>query len=401
MSEFTENYRTRIEQLTLYAIGLMEGRNGKEILEKYKILETKFLPGDILALFDILFERNYKLEDIKTASNKLFNILFKTLSEYKRNDYKRNSILHLLAKDNSGIKKHLTAIRKDIRLINKLFDQVTLSRLKEDIKKIEKFTGHYVVMENVVFPEIERNWNNHQCLKLMWSFHDDIRKNIKNTLEILEAEPFDLKLFNQTVSKVYFTISTIIFREEHVLFPILAETLNEDLFNKMANQLHEFELLFADVQKALKKQKVTFRSAGILIHKNLVSLSAGELTPDQVELIFNHLPVDVTYVDENNRVKYFSTPSHRIFPRTTGIIGRRVQDCHPHESVDVVNRIVESFRSGEKDDATFWIRMGGNFILIRYFAVRDKDGIYKGVLEVSQNISGIQEITGERRLLDW
>lgn len=130
-------------------------------------------------------------------------------------------------------------------------------------------------------------------------------------------------------------------------------------------------------------------------------LATGELTLEQIDLVFSHLPVDITFVDENNRVKYFSLPKHRIFPRTTGIINRRVQDCHPHESVEIVNKIVDSFRSGEKDEASFWIRMGEKFVLIRYFAVRDKEGNYRGVLEVSQEISGIQGITGERRLLDW
>ena len=101
------------------------------------------------------------------------------------------------------------------------------------------------------------------------------------------------------------------------------------------------------------------------------------------------------------RFGIFSTPKDRIFPRTVGIIGRTVLDCHPHESADVVGRIVESFKSGEKDDASFWLQMGPEFILIRYFAVRDPEGIYKGVLEVSQEISDLKKLEGERRLLDW
>ncbi|MEN8157618.1 MAG: PAS domain-containing protein [Bacteroidota bacterium] len=107
------------------------------------------------------------------------------------------------------------------------------------------------------------------------------------------------------------------------------------------------------------------------------------------------------YTVKENRVKYFSSPKERIFPRTVGIIGRKVQDCHPHESVDVVNRIIEAFRTGEKDDASFWIRMGPKFVLIQYFAVRDKNNNYKGVLEVSQEISEIRNLSGERKLLDW
>ena len=400
MSEFSTHHEYRTDQLTNYAIGLIEGQKGLELLDKYNISETLFQPVDILVLFDNLFDRNYDMEAIKTASNKLFNILFKTLSAHRRTNYTRNSVLYLLTKDNSGVKEHLASARKCIRDLNRSVSQETITQLIEDFKRVERFTIHYTVMENVVFPEIERNWEKHQCLKLMWSFHDDIRRNIKKTLEILIHQPFNLKAFNETVSKVYFNISTIIFREEHVLFPILSDTFNEEIFREMGRQLQDFDLLYADVKKVLKLKGYA-QEKSTSFSENLIRLSTGELTPEQAELIFNHLPVDLTFVDENNRVKYFSEPGHRIFPRTTGIINRRVQDCHPHESVDVVEKIVESFRNGEKDDASFWIRMRDKYVLIRYFAVRDKAGNYKGVLEVSQEISGIQSITGERRLLDW
>ncbi|MBP6872962.1 MAG: DUF438 domain-containing protein [Bacteroidales bacterium] len=398
MSEFSRNQASRADQLVGYVIGLIEGRKGTGLLEQYKVLETDFRPGDILILFDNLFEKKYPMEGIKSASNKLFNILFKTLSPYRRNDYPRNSFLWILQKDNAGIKKILGKARNDIKKINSDADLLALSRLEATFRGAEKFLEHYVVMENIVFPEIEKQWKNHQCLKLMWSFHDDIRRNLHATCEILRAAPFNLKQFNETVSKVYFNISTIVFREEHVLFPILHESFGDELFVKMGDQLREFDLAYADVRKIKASGQMPEERS---FTGDMVRLATGELTPDQIDLIFNHLPVDITFVDENNRVKYFSSPKHRIFPRTASVINRRVQDCHPHESVHIVNKIVDSFRSGEKDDAAFWIRMKDKFVLIRYFAVRDKEGNYRGVLEVSQEISGIQAITGERRLLDW
>jgi DUF438 domain-containing protein len=400
MSEFTDNHIKRTDQLTGYTTGLIEGQKGLDLLERYKIIETIFLPQDILALFDNLFARNLPIEKIKTASNKLFNILFKSLSERKQIKYPHNSILDLLVKDNAGVRIQLSATRRTIRKINQEYSPEILSALSEEFTVVERFTSHYTVMENIVFPEIERNWEKHQCLKLMWSFHDDIRRNISKTMEILRTEPFNIRLFNETISKVYFNISTIIFREEHVLFPILHETFSDEAFEIMKSQLEDFRLAFTDVHSSKKKDSQK-KTAGILDQGKLVILNTGELDIEQIELIFNHLPVDITFVDEHNRVKYFSTPQHRIFPRTTGIINRLVQNCHPHESVHVVNKIVEAFKSGEKDEASFWIKMGPKFVLIRYFAVRDKEGKYRGVLEVSQEISGIQELSGERKLLDW
>ena len=134
---------------------------------------------------------------------------------------------------------------------------------------------------------------------------------------------------------------------------------------------------------------------------DLLDLHTGSLTLEQIILIFSHLPVDITYVDEHNKVRFFSNPPHRIFPRTIAVIGRDVNNCHPHESVHVVEKIVESFKNGSQHHADFWINMRGKKILIQYFAVRDKKGLYRGVMEVSQEITEIQSLEGERRILDW
>jgi len=132
-----------------------------------------------------------------------------------------------------------------------------------------------------------------------------------------------------------------------------------------------------------------------------LSLDVGKLTLEQINLMLKHLPVDLTFVDDTDSVRYFSQGKERIFPRSPGIIGKKVQNCHPSKSLDKVNKIVEAFKAGTKDVAGFWIKLGEKFVYIRYFALRDSQGTYKGTLEVSQEISEIQKIEGERRLLDW
>lgn len=130
-------------------------------------------------------------------------------------------------------------------------------------------------------------------------------------------------------------------------------------------------------------------------------LSQGKLTEKQIDLLLKNLPVDITFVDENDTVRYYSDTEDRIFARSPGIIGRTVQNCHPSKSIDVVNEIVKSFKAKKKDKAEFWIQMDGKFIHIRYFPLYDKQGTYKGVIEVSQEVSGIRKLEGEKRLLDW
>lgn len=133
----------------------------------------------------------------------------------------------------------------------------------------------------------------------------------------------------------------------------------------------------------------------------LLQFETGTLTKEEAEAILNALPIDITFVDKADAVKYFSKPEGRIFVRTRSIIGTKVQRCHPQKSIHIVNRILDEFKSGKKDVAEFWIRIGGRLVYIRYFPVRDKDRKYLGTLEVTQDITGIKEIEGEKRLLDW
>ncbi len=133
----------------------------------------------------------------------------------------------------------------------------------------------------------------------------------------------------------------------------------------------------------------------------LESMTSRRIHTDLISLMLTHLPVDLTLVDENDRLAYYSQGKERIFPRSPGIIGREVQRRDPPKGVDVVNRVLDEFKAGKKDAAEFWIQVGGKFVHIRYLALRSPDGSYKGCLEVSQDIKEIRQLVGERRLMDW
>jgi len=132
-----------------------------------------------------------------------------------------------------------------------------------------------------------------------------------------------------------------------------------------------------------------------------VLLSVGALTAEQIDIMLKTLPVDLSFVDENDTVAYYSATKDRIFARTPAVIGRKVQNCHPAQSVSTVEAILKAFKAGTKNSAEFWIELDGKFILIRYFALRDGKGAYKGCLEVSQDATGIRSLKGQQRLLDW
>jgi PAS domain S-box-containing protein len=132
-----------------------------------------------------------------------------------------------------------------------------------------------------------------------------------------------------------------------------------------------------------------------------LQFETGTLSKEEVEAILDSLPVDISFVDTEDRVKYFNKSEGRIFVRTKAVIGRKVQLCHPKKSVHIVEKILEAFKTGRKDVAEFWIQMNNRLVHIRYFAVRDKNRKYLGTLEVTQDITDIKKIEGQRRLLGW
>lgn len=396
MSEFTNNATYRAHELADYMLGLLDGENGLQLIEKHQLKTAKFIPHDVVNAFDILLDKNVSVEYLKFVSNKLFNILYQRLLEYPALTPKEGSVLDFYMRDNAAGLEKLKSTRELIKAINKNPDKALRMQLAAALEVFEKFTLHYTVIENVVFPLLETRWEHHKCVKIMWSFHDDIRRNVRKLIEMLRADEIDLKEFNNVSGMVFFNVNTIILREEKILFPMMLESFPESLFDDMLQQTLETGLPFADISGVEPKSGNEFFTSDDKVH-----LPTGVLTAEQFHLIFSHLPVDITYVDENDTVRFYSNPPHRIFARTPAIIGRKVQFCHPPESVHVVEQIVSSFRSGEKSVASFWIHMGPKFVLIQYFAVRDAEGNYRGTLEVSQEISEIQKLEGDRRLLDW
>ncbi len=137
------------------------------------------------------------------------------------------------------------------------------------------------------------------------------------------------------------------------------------------------------------------------MEENKIKLEEGSLNQEQLNLMLKRLPIDITFVNENDKVCYYSATDDRIFKRSPAIIGKDVQNCHPSKSVHIVKKILKSFKEKKKDFAEFWIQLNNNFIHIRYFPLYNKQGEYKGVIEVSQEVSGIKKLEGERRILDW
>lgn len=397
MSEFTQQKERRIAKLLELFTSVIRGEMTAELVHEYQQVIDLTGPADVIAVVDQLIQLPVPMPELKKGINKALNLLNKALQEYPYEPPVSGSFLHLLIRNNEQLDLRLKIIRPLLKQLNVDQDNRSVRKeLKDKFTDLSRLDLHYQIKENIFFPLVEKYLPDYRCVQVMWSFHDDIRRNLKEAIELLDSENFDLKRFNRLSGDLFFNIYAIRFREERILFPIVAELIPETELNALTAE--SLEIGFPFVQpEACSGEKVRPDSA----FSGEVDLKTGHVTAEQIRLIFNHLPVDITFVDENNRVKFFSTPEKRIFRRTHSIIGRDVKNCHPHESVHVVEQIVEAFRKGEKDNASFWIQMKGEFILIQYFAIRDEQGNYKGVAEVSQEITEIRNIQGEKRLLDW
>ena len=394
----------KTEKLAELIEGFSIGTNGNELYKKNKSFLETLTPDIMISAVDLVVKKeSLSLPDLKMGINKILNLLFVTFKEYKSIEVKENSFLDLLEQDNRELELRLKSFKGLILDLNNDSSDIFIitNILNKKFTELLEFNKHYLIKENILFPLLEKEWKDYRCLQVMWSFHDDIRNNLKSVINLCSINSkFDLKEFNRLVGNIFFDMNAIIFREEKILFPIIQETISEEL---LKNMLHEsLESGFAFIKpniEAIAESEEVKKNERYSSDTDKLDLQTGLLSLEQIKLIFNHLPVDITFVDENNEVKYFSNPKKRIFHRTKSIIGRKVNNCHPKESVHVVEEIVKAFRSGKKDVEEFYLKIKGEYIYIQYFAVRDSKGIYRGVIEVSQDITHINGLEGEKRLL--
>lgn len=316
------------------------------------------------------------------------------------------------------IKKVLSSMSE---LLNKKFIK---NQWLELYDKLSEINVHFSRKQNQLFSALERKGFDKPS-KVMWTLDNNIRDIIRKSKTLLNEDK-DSE-FLEIQPEVIEMIEDMMIKEIEILFPTSMELLSDEEFVEMrisddeigyclidnppaykdnnsnnnstsSNTLGMNTELLKDLASVLQKHGVTSKATS---ENEVFDVSQGLLTLKQINLIFKHLAVDLSYVDENEIFKFYSDTKHRVFPRSAGAIGRQVQNCHPRESVDMVEKIISAFRNGEQDEAEFWLDMGEKFIYILYTAVRDEEGNFKGVLEMMQDATHIRSLTGSQRLLTW
>ena len=407
MSEYINNHKMRREKLLELALGLLEGKRQPAFVKAFDDVLQAVIPRDVVFLVDGMVKSGAEMEPLKKAVSQVINLMHLPLQPDEKRMWEQCPFLNSMVLENEEADRRMKDIKQLVKTINVSgIEKEQMNLLKEQIRlklrALEPYEKHYIRKENILFPYLEKVWEDFRCLNVMWSLHDDVRVGLKVLDELLVDKQMDLEEFNYAIGTLYFSVFPLIYREENILFPVAFEELPEKAWEEMLEQSAEIGYAFIDPPTAIegKREKAgDTPGADKETDKGFIDFGTGRVSLDQATAIFDHLPMDVTFVDAQDEVRCFNNSKSRHFPRSKAIIGRKVQNCHPPESIDVVNRIVETFRNGTRDLETFWIEMKGKFIYIRYFAVRDDAGKYLGTLEVSQDVTEIRALKGEKRLL--
>ena len=303
---------------------------------------------------------------------------------------------------------------KVVRTLTKFYEKIDapgeleietyLIQLKAFFNNLTDVDKHYLRKEHLLFPYLEK-YNITGPPKVMWGKHDETRELLKVAREGLEARgeisKEEIKTLIELVLKpASGAISDMVMKEEEILLPMCMDKLTDEEWYQISQQSMEYGFCLYDPTTEWKPQGIE-PSPVAQTTNGMIQLPTGKLSVNELIAMFNTMPVELTFVDSQDKVKFFSHGKNPVFKRNRAVIGRDVRLCHPPKSVAIVEQIVSDFKSGKHDKAAFWLEMKGIFVYIEYYALRDEHNKYLGVLEVVQDITELRKIKGEQRLLSY
>ena len=310
-------------------------------------------------------------------------------------------------KENIALKKETEKAHNLISTVNAL----TADKLPGYVMQLRTFFNalsdvdkHYKRKEYLLFPYLEKHLITGPP-KVMWGKHDEARILLNDSIKALKGNITSVNqikaIIKDNLKLTLEMIDGMIMKEEEILFPMAMDTLTEEEWYKIYTETLEFGFCLIDPEDEWEPTGVTIEKQQY-VNAGAIQLSSGAFDIKQLEALFLHLPIDITFVDANDKVAFFSHSPNRVFERNRSIIGRDVRMCHPPSSVNIVEQIIADFKSGKENKAVFWMsNFMGRFIYIEYSAVRDKENNYLGVVEVTQDITAMRKLEGDQRLLSY
>ena len=417
-----ERYRIIVSVKEDYLDGKLSLEEGNRILKE----KLGTCTPDEFAYAEQSLKGVYKDEEILDRMDDLLN-LFDGVLVRAENEYPENHPLWVYLEEINAVEK--VALEADELLKQEKFIKNPWLGIFDSLAQ---WRTHLSRKQNQLYPMLEDHGFDRPT-RIMWTFDDGVRDAISASYALLREDKYEE--FLASVPETLAKLRDLNSKELEVLLPTSFKLLSDEEFVRMSKNDHEIGYAIINPpglyvvpgindsaaqlngntagQNGAVSNEFLNDLAGLLskyvgpigggqVGKDTVlDVATGKLTLEQINLLFRHLPVDLSYVDENELVKFYSDTPHRIFPRSANVIGREVKNCHPAKSVHVVEEIVEKFRSGEQSQAEFWINKPGLFIYVIYTAVRDENGKFRGVLEMMQDCTHIRELEGSRTLLTW
>ncbi|MFA7045424.1 MAG: PAS domain-containing protein [Candidatus Izemoplasmatales bacterium] len=392
--EFLHQDPIKLNQISEFMRKLLHSpaQEKRALVDQYRCVIDEIAPLDLFYVDMYKEHSDTSIEQIKESANRFVNLFHSSLKKTEMRSHP-HSFFQMLLAENNAITKHMTSIKPLF-----LDQQVERNRLAiyQKIDACDVLERKYLKHENILFSRLEGKVPSTKPLSVLWALHDDAREQRKKVMSLLMTTPFPLQAVKEAIGSFFYLVLGTIQKESLILFPVADLFLDHQALDQMAIESSEYGAAFSEwvpKKKLIKKPNQTKNAT--------IQLPTGSLSFKELQLLLNHLPLDITYVDKNDRVRYFNESPHRHFPRNPSIIGRLVEHCHPPKSVATVLKIIDALKQGKKDMADFWLNYKERLLYITYYAVRDESGKYEGVLEVSQDVTKIHHLQGEKRLLDW
>ena len=404
MSEHLGINPERAARLKAIIDRLAEGAKPSEVKKEFHDLIKGADAVEVAALEQSLIEGGMPVQEVQRLCEVHADVFKDGLQRGEKSHSLPGHPVHSYLAENAEARRYLWPLR----LAGLFGDAAAVGRAAASLKPI---IVHFERKENQLFPFLEQVGFTGPS-KVMWGKHDEIRDRFRSLDASVAAGTG--KAARRDARALARQLTSMMFMEEKILFPNAIKRLGERDWVKIRQgddaigyawikpgAVWDAALAWNQAKDEVKTSPASGKEEAIPSAEPLVQLNEGVLPLKVLDLMLRKLPLDISFVDANDRVLYYSDSPHRVFPRSPAIIGREVKNCHPPKSVATVERILEAFKKKEKDSAEFWINMGGRFILISYKAIYDNDGSYLGTMESSWDATDIRALQGERRLLDW
>jgi len=410
MSELINNSRYRKDRLKELILGLHSGESPEKVRQEL-ITTLQSIPyGEVVEVEQELISEGLPETEVLRLCDIHGEVLEGHVDQSGAKEIPAGHPVDVFKHENEAI---LISVEKATNLLHSVtkvpdgnFGNFILV-LQASFNELMDIDKHYQRKEYLVFPYLEKNEITGPP-KVMWGKHDEIRDQLKGCIALLQEKDLSKQDLTDALELLYLpvlkAVSDMVQKEEEILFPMCMDVLSVENWWSVHKQTLDFGFTLYDPETDWKPEGMHDESTDeeIAGHTDgAVKLPSGSFSVNELLAILNSVPVDMTFVDKNDKVKYFSQGAHRIFPRSRSIINRDVRLCHPPGSVDIVEKIIDDFRSGRESRVPFWIQAKGKFILIEYYALRGDNGEYLGTLEVSQDLTNARSLEGERRILSY